>query len=158
MWELAGPLGRTLKYTRARAYVCTDIRIRAYKHAYMYTYINVRTRAYVRARRCTDFRTRIYARTRMYEHLCARTHICNCVYIYIHMRVCIYTRTRPAIRNTLVFDARRKASRKPGTPKMILWAWWAQPTLRSGALQRQCFDKGPRKAKSCSMRFDFNAF
>ena len=157
MWELAGPLGRTLKYTRARAYVCTDIRIRAYKHAYMYTYINARTRAYVRTRRRTDFRTRIYAHTRMYEHLCARTHICNCVYIYTY--ACMYLHTHaPGDSQHVGFRCPPQGFPRARHAKMILWAWRARPKVCRGALQRQCFDKGPRKAKSCSMRFDFSAF
>ena len=145
-------------YTRARASVCMDIRTRAYKHAYMlYVYKCTYTRVYTHTQMHRFPHAYMYTRTRICTSICTYILTYVTASIYIRTRVCIYTRTRPAIRNTLVFHCPPQGFAEVRRAKMILWAWWAWPTLCSGALRRQCSDKGPRKAESCTMRFDFNA-
>ena len=119
----------------------------------MYVYARIYAHADVQI----SARVYVYAHTHMYEHLCVYTHICNCVYIYTYVCMYLYTHA-PGDSQHVGFRCPPQGFAKARHAKMILWAWLARPKICRGALQRQCFDKGPRKAKSCSMRFDFNAF
>ena len=100
----------------------------------------VHARIYAHADVQISVRVYVYAHTHMYEHLRVYTHICNCVYIYTYVRMYLYTHA-PGDSQDVGFRCRPQGFAKARHAKMLLWAWWARPTVRSGALQRQCFDK-----------------